>query len=448
MVPLVAIAVGVPLALTLVGCGGGTTQTTTPAPNKELVALTADTYNELALYKGAVFFGHMNPDADSIGSAMGASEYFGDGIPACPMNRDKCPNPETVFLMFKFNVSLHEVPCLNEIQDLSKRSIVLVDFNDVSHMGTLVKQISSQLVDSGTGLWKTPPVIGSIDHHALDIDVKTELPEFVYNKSSTGMVIETHPWGSGTSIIALKFRESGRRPSLRVAGMMLGAILSDTLGLTSPNTTPYDEEAVAFLAPIAGVMDVQVLYEGQAQAKSSWVLTGDLFDVFDGDLKTYETVPGKAKLVIGSVEVYGSNIYNALLAKDDTEVHKALSKVHKKYYDEYVAEVGDLGFAHTYIWIVDVENFVSTVLSLSDDYDSCIALHAMDKAAVSVLAAKKECRPNATQPVAREGFTSMATGSCVSRKSQLQPSLQKAVRDFHKGSLPCSKPNEVSKILV
>merc|ERR1719161_3099073 len=108
---------------------------------------------------------------------------------------------------------------------------------------------------------------------------------------------------------------------------MLGAILSDTLGLTSPNTTPFDKAAVEFLAALAGIPDVQALYEEQAEAKSSEVLTKDLFEVFDSDLKTYQTLP-EAMLVIGSVEVYGESIYNGLLEKPKAELKSAIAKVH------------------------------------------------------------------------------------------------------------------------
>ena len=418
------------------------------AGSDELDALTADNFQELSLFKGSVFFGHMNPDADSIGAAMAAAEFFRDGISACPMKRDKCPNAETAYLMDKFNVSLDAIPLLSEISDLSNRSIVLVDFNDVSKgpASTFDSEIP-QFISSETGLWKTPPVVGVIDHHALQIDVQTDLPEFFYNKSGN-LVIETHPWGCGTSIMALKFRESDRQPSRQVAGMMLGAILSDTLGLTSPNTTPYDEDAVDFLAPIAGVADVQQLYEAQAEAKSSEVLTKDLFEVFDGDLKTYETVPGTALVVIGSVEVYGKSIYDSLLAKPDEELYHALSQVQQKYENQYLEQVGPNGTVHSYVWAVDVKNFASTVISLSDGVESCIALHALDKVALPVLDEEKECRPDSPEPTTREGFSTIPTGSCVSRKSQLQPSLERAVKDFYDGALSCGRGSPSLEVMV
>jgi len=404
------------------------------AGTDELSALTANQFDELSLYKGAVFFGHMNPDADSVGAALGAAEFFGEGIAACPMRRDKCPNTETAFLMDKFNVSLDRVPLLSEIDDLASRSVVLVDFNDPTKgpASTFGADIP-ELVSSSTGTWRSPPVLGVIDHHALQMDVKTTLPEFFYNRSGD-LIVETHAWGCGTSVIALKFRESGREPSRQVAGMMLGAILSDTLGLTSPNTTPFDEAAVEFLAPLAGIPDVQALYQEQAEAKSSEVLSKDLFEVFDSDLKTYQTVP-EAMLVIGSVEVYGESIYNGLFEKPDADLHRAIAQVHQKYVEQAGADVK----VHSYIWIVDVKNYVSTLLMLDDGDEACMALHALDKTAVPVLSDDKECRLETPEVKPRSGFTVIATGSCVSRKSQLQPSLEISVKDYHSGSLSCEK---------
>merc|ERR1711907_642594 len=203
---------------------------------------------------------------------------------------------------------------------------------------------------------------------------------------------------------------------------------------TSPNTTPFDKAAVEFLAPLAGIPDVQALYEEQAEAKSSEVLTKDLFEVFDSDLKTYQTVPD-AMLVIGSVEVYGESIYNGLFEKPDAELQRAIAQVHEKYVKQAGADVK----VHSYIWIVDVKNHVSTLLMLNEGDETCMALHALDKAAVPVLSDEKECRPEAPEVTLRKGFAMIGAGSCVSRKSQLQPSLEASVKDYYSGSLLCER---------
>jgi len=101
---------------------------------------------------------------------------------------------------------------------------------------------------------------------------------------------------------------------------------------------------------------------------------------------------------------------------------------------------------HSYIWIVDVKNHVSTLLMLNEGDEACMALHALDKAALPVLSDEKECRPEAPELTLRSGFAMITTGSCVSRKSQLQPSLEASVKDYYSGSLSCEgfSPTEIA----
>ena len=72
---------------------------------------------------------------------------------------------------------------------------------------------------------------------------------------------------TGTILLALH-REAGLSVEPQDARLMLSAILSDTLHFRSPTTTPQDREAVAFLAPIAGVEDVEAYALAMFAAKS------------------------------------------------------------------------------------------------------------------------------------------------------------------------------------
>ena len=53
-----------------------------------------------------------------------------------------------------------------------------------------------------------------------------------------------------------------------MAGMLLCAILRDTLNLQGPTTTEYDRMMVAILADLCGVDDIQYLASQQFKAKS------------------------------------------------------------------------------------------------------------------------------------------------------------------------------------
>ena len=56
-----------------------------------------------------------------------------------------------------------------------------------------------------------------------------------------------------SKIVTHGYLASGRKPPPHIAGMLLCAIISDTLNLMGPTTTQWDKMMVAILAIIAGV---------------------------------------------------------------------------------------------------------------------------------------------------------------------------------------------------
>ena len=83
-----------------------------------------------------------------------------------------------------------------------------------------------------------------------------------------------------------------------LAGMMLSAIISDTLLLKSPTTTDHDREAVKYLAKIAGVEDYEKYGIEMLKAGTNLGAKSDA-DIVDGDAKTFEL--GGKKVRIGQV---------------------------------------------------------------------------------------------------------------------------------------------------
>jgi inorganic pyrophosphatase/exopolyphosphatase len=71
-----------------------------------------------------------------------------------------------------------------------------------------------------------------------------------------------------STIIAHTYMVIQRRPRKCVAGMLLCAILSDTLNLMGPTTTDWDRMMVAILCELAGVTDIDELVKAQFKAKS------------------------------------------------------------------------------------------------------------------------------------------------------------------------------------
>ncbi|TLM72830.1 MAG: putative manganese-dependent inorganic diphosphatase, partial [Actinobacteria bacterium] len=108
-----------------------------------------------------------------------------------------------------------------------RRRVVLVDHNELSQ--------------SAPGLDEAK-VVEIVDHHRVG-DVQTASPILFLNM----------PVGSTATIVATRYRELGVDPSAAMAGVMLSAVLTDTVLLKSPTTTETDSEIASWLAGIAGV---------------------------------------------------------------------------------------------------------------------------------------------------------------------------------------------------
>lgn len=81
-----------------------------------------------------------------------------------------------------------------------------------------------------------------IDHHRI-ADIQTGLPIYFRNE----------PVGSTSTIVASMFFENGIKPSKKIAGILCGAIISDTLLLKSPTSTQIDKFILNRLADIANI---------------------------------------------------------------------------------------------------------------------------------------------------------------------------------------------------
>ena len=85
-------------------------------------------------------------------------------------------------------------------------------------------------------------ILEIIDHHRL-ADIQTTQPINVRNETV----------GSTTTIIAEMYQESGVTPAPAMAGLMVSAILSDTVMFKSPTCTERDKVLAGRLAKIAGI---------------------------------------------------------------------------------------------------------------------------------------------------------------------------------------------------
>lgn len=138
--------------------------------------------------------------------------------------------------------------------------------------------MENQLISSDVVLLQVSRIVGVIDHHALqNATIVTDMPIY----------IDIRPWGSMSTIIAHTFVTLNRRPTKSTSGMLLCAILSDTLNLQGPTTTEWDRLMVAVLIELAEVNDVQFLASQQFKAKSSELAGLSCNALCNGDQKVF-----------------------------------------------------------------------------------------------------------------------------------------------------------------
>lgn len=232
-------------------------------PQKEGQALSF--VPELA---GAAFVGHIMTDLDSVAGAIGAAHLYG-GDPAIASEI----NTETEFALKEWGCAL---PATIE-ETLAKdpnRNVCLVDFQQQSQLNPAIPMSN---------------IVGVIDHHALQSNtIVTEKPIFV----------DIRPWGCMSSIIAHNFATQEKFLPKRIAGMLLSAILSDTLNLRSPTTTAWDERIVAMLVQYTKVKDVNELAARQFRAKSHSLSLMTPYALVNGDVKRFKFSSTKGTVTV------------------------------------------------------------------------------------------------------------------------------------------------------
>ena len=179
--------------------------------------------------KTLVIVGHKNPDTDSVVSAFVLSKFFKKTAKVFPWFKDfnsksavaGALNKETKFVFNYFRVTPP-----SQIKSIKNKNVFLVDHNSYD-----------QAVD---GIRKAN-ILGIIDHHNVE-GFETSFPIFC--------CIE--PIGSASTIIANIFLNNNISFDKKTAGLLLSAILSDTLKLTSPTTTTEDKKIAKILSKKSG----------------------------------------------------------------------------------------------------------------------------------------------------------------------------------------------------
>lgn len=213
-------------------------------------------------------FGHQNPDTDAIVAAKAFSylqNKLGYDTEAVALGE---PNAETQFALKHFN---EPAPRVIEQAGNEVDAVMLVDHNEP-------QQSVSDLANL--------TVTHVVDHHRI-ANFNTAQP----------LWYTARPVGCSSTIILDLFKENGIDIPANLAGLMLSAIISDTLLLKSPTTTPADEKAVKELAQIADV-DYETYGLEMLKAGTDLASKSDL-ELVDGDAKSFEL--GGKQVRVGQV---------------------------------------------------------------------------------------------------------------------------------------------------
>ncbi|MFX3625627.1 MAG: manganese-dependent inorganic pyrophosphatase [Ectobacillus sp.] len=171
-----------------------------------------------------LIFGHKNPDTDSICSAIAYAALKKElGMDVEPV-RLGAINGETQFALDYFKA---QAPRLIEKAASEASSVILVDHNEFQQSADDIRDVR---------------ILEVIDHHRI-----------ANFETSDPLYYRAEPVGCTATILNKMYKENGVQIRKDIAGLMLSAIISDSLLFKSPTCTEQDVAAARELAEIAGV---------------------------------------------------------------------------------------------------------------------------------------------------------------------------------------------------
>lgn len=171
-----------------------------------------------------LIFGHKNPDTDTICSAIAYADLktkLGQTVEPVRLGE---VNGETQYALDYFKA---EAP--RQVEDVAPEAshVILVDHNERQQSASDIDQVR---------------VLEVIDHHRI-----------ANFETSDPLYYRAEPVGCTATILNKMYKENGITIEKNIAGLMLSAIISDSLLFKSPTCTDQDIAAARELAEIAGV---------------------------------------------------------------------------------------------------------------------------------------------------------------------------------------------------
>lgn len=237
-----------------------------------------------------LIFGHKNPDTDSICSALAYADLKTQSGANVEAVRLGSVSAETQFVLDSFGAT---APRLVESVAGETKQVILVDHNER-------QQSVSDIADV--------QVTEVIDHHRI-ANFETSGP----------LYYRAEPVGCTATILLKMYKEKGLSVGKQVAGLMLSAIISDTLLLKSPTCTAEDVAAAHELAGIAGV-DLQTYGLEMLKAGAN-LLDKSIAELISLDAKEFSMGSSKVEIAqVNAVDV------NDVLARQ-AELEAALNEI-------------------------------------------------------------------------------------------------------------------------
>ena len=230
--------------------------------------------------------GHKIPDSDSICGAI-ALAYLKNqiGEAAIPARLGEL-SPETAFILERFGF---EAPEFKE--SYAGEEVYIVDHSELTQAPDDIAQAT---------------IVGIVDHHKLgDLTTSTPLECWI------------RPVGCSNTVIKMMYDFYNVEIPKDIAGIMLCAILSDTVIFKSPTCTTADIRCVEALAEIAGVEDFKALGMEMFKVKSA-VEGTPVRDLVMRDFKDFNM---NGNLIgIGQLEVIDLSVFDDIKAELEADI--------------------------------------------------------------------------------------------------------------------------------
>jgi manganese-dependent inorganic pyrophosphatase len=197
------------------------------------------------------------------------------------------------------------------------------------------------LVDHAEQAQSVPGIEGAeiveiLDHHHIG-SIETRIP----------VKATFDPVGSTATLVVERFRREGREPRRPTATMLLAALLSDTVVLTSPTATDRDHRVVEYLEELLE-LDARAFGMEMFEASSDASDLGAA-EIVGRDAKEYATAAGHT-IAIAQFETVGSGLLDR---KDEL-------------LDALEAERGKRGYALSALMITDIVSCNTELLVAGD----------------------------------------------------------------------------------